>query len=270
MHDRAESPAEPHRTDAGPIESLRPGPPPGGGDGTSAAVGRHRTAASVIESSPHGAPPPRGEDGAAAPARPHRRAAKRADPLRRRKAALFAAALLPLAWIVATATTATDPIEAIQLGTGRWGLVFLALTLAVTPARRLLRWNEAVRYRRMLGLFSFFYASVHLLNYMVFDWSLDLAEIAGDVAEHRYIALGMTAFALMVPLAVTSTQGWIRRLGKRWQQLHRLVYLAAAAGLIHFLWAVKWDKSLPFAYITAFALVLGARAWVAWRGRRAR
>jgi sulfoxide reductase heme-binding subunit YedZ len=257
----------PHPSDAARRESSPAASPPASRDARDGASGPHRGAAPGIEATLDGGAPASRESRARGRA-PHRPAVRRRDPLRARKAALFVAALLPLAYTVATATAATDPIEAIQLGTGRWALVLLALTLSVTPLRRLTGWNEAIRYRRMLGLFAFAYASLHLLNYMVFDWSLDLPEIAGDVAKHKYITLGMTAFLLMVPLAITSTQGWIRRLGgKRWNRLHRLVYIAAAAGLVHFLWAVKWDKTLPFLYIGAFAIVLGARAWVARRGR---
>ncbi|HEU4564982.1 MAG TPA: protein-methionine-sulfoxide reductase heme-binding subunit MsrQ [Gemmatimonadaceae bacterium] len=217
--------------------------------------------------------PPDFHHGAAEPAAPHRSIARRSRSPRARtralKALLFAAGLVPLAlvaWAAFAGNLGANPIREFQHRTGIWTLRFLALTLAVTPLRRLTGWNEAIKYRRMLGLFAFFYASVHLVNYMIFDWSLDLPEIAKDVAKHKYITVGMAGFLLLLPLAITSTKGWIRRLGgRRWQQLHRLIYAAAIAGVVHYLWAVKKDITLPLAYAALFAVLLGTRAWVARR-----
>ncbi len=188
------------------------------------------------------------------------------------KPAVVLASLAPLAFIVRDwfdGSLGADPIETIQHRTGEWTLRFLALTLAITLARRFFGWNGLISYRRMLGLFAFFYASVHLVNYMVFDWSLDFGEIAADVVEHPYITIGMASFLLLLPLAVTSTKGWIRRLGgRRWRQLLRLVYAAAAGGTIHFLWAVKTDITRPLVYVAIFGVLLGARLWVALAARR--
>ena len=124
-----------------------------------------------------------------------------------------------------------NPIEEITHRTGDWALRLLLVTLAVTPIRRLAGWQPVIRFRRMLGLFAFFYATLHFSTYLVFDHFFDLLLILEDVAERRYVTAGFFGFVLMIPLAVTSTQGWIRRLGRRWTSLHRLVYLSAAAGV---------------------------------------
>lgn len=147
-----------------------------------------------------------------------------------------------------------DPIRAIQLRTGWWTLTLLLITLAVTPVRRFTGWNGIGRYRRMLGLFTFTYASLHFLNYLVIDQFFAWRFILEDVAKRRWITVGFTSFALLIPLAVTSTNGWIRRLGKRWVKLHQLVYVAAAGGVLHFLWLVKKDVREP----AIFGLVLVA------------
>src|SRR5688500_9710119 len=145
---------------------------------------------------------------------------------------LFLLALVPLAglvFIVLTGRTSANPAEDILLTTGIWALRFLLLTLAITPLRRLTGWNVLIQYRRMLGLFAFFYASVHLLSYIAFDRFFAFGEIVADVAKRPFITAGMTAFVLMIPLAITSTRGWIRRLGRRGQALHRLIYISALA-----------------------------------------
>lgn len=133
------------------------------------------------------------------------------------------------------------------------------MTLAVTPARRLLHWNALVKYRRMLGLFTFFYACVHLSMWAGVDWFFAWGDMGREIAKHRYILIGMTTWLIMLPLALTSTTGSVRRLGKDWVRLHRLVYLAAITGTVHYLWAVKKDTFFPLVYLATFALLLGYR-----------
>lgn len=163
----------------------------------------------------------------------------------------------------------TDPVETIQRWTGRGALTGLFLTLAVTPIRRATGWNEVIRLRRLLGLFAFFLASLHFASYVVFDQSLSLAEIRKDVIEHPWVTAGFSAWLMLVPLAVTSTAGMVRRLGGvRWRQLHQLVYLAAAGGVLHFLWQVKKDVRTPALYGLVLVALLAARLPV-W-SRRAR
>ncbi len=188
-----------------------------------------------------------------------------------RKAAkplVFVLALTPLAWlvfIVLTGRTSANPAEDILLTTGGWALKFLLITLAITPVRRLTGWNAIIQYRRMFGLLAFFYASVHLLSYIAFDRFFEFAEVLTDIAKRPFITAGMVAFTLMVPLAVTSTKGWIRRLGRRWQLLHRLVYVSAIAGCVHFIWKVKVVLGEPVYYAAFLVLLLGFRLW--WRLR---
>ena len=155
---------------------------------------------------------------------------------------------LVLIWYSLTGGLSVNPIEDITHRTGDWALRFVLLTLAVTPFRWLSGWNEVIRYRRMLGLFTFWYASLHFSTYIVFDHFFDVRSIADDVIERKYVTAGFFGFILMLPLAVTSTQGWIRRLGKRWSVLHRLIYVAAVAGVVHFLWLVKLETSEPLIY----------------------
>lgn len=177
-----------------------------------------------------------------------------------RKALVFLACLAPLGlllWQGWRQELGANPIERITHATGDWTLRFLLLTLAVTPARRLLKAPGLIRYRRMLGLFAFFYGMLHLATYLWLDKFFDLAEILKDVGKRRFLTAGMLAFALLIPLAVTSTAGWIRRLGGRnWQRLHRLVYLSAALGVIHYWWLVKSDIRAPAAYGAALAALL--------------
>ena len=158
-----------------------------------------------------------------------------------------------------------NPIETITRFTGSWALIFLLISLAVTPLRRLTGKNELIKFRRMLGLFAFFYASLHLATYIGLDLFFDFSAIGKDIVKRPYITVGFTAFLLMVPLAVTSTAAMIRRLGKRWQQLHRLVYLAAIAGVVHFYWLVKADITRPVQYGAVLALLLGFRIVTKWR-----
>jgi sulfoxide reductase heme-binding subunit YedZ len=179
------------------------------------------------------------------------------------KAGLIGAALLPLAGLVRRVFAddlGANPIETITHATGDWALRFLLLTLAVTPLRRLTGWNVLVSYRRALGLLAFFYASLHLLTYVALDYFFDWRAIVENIAERPYVTAGLTAFLCMLPLAVTSTRGWIRRLGgRRWSQLHRLVYLAGVAGVVHYWWLVKKDVRAPLLYAAVLALLLGAR-----------
>ena len=173
------------------------------------------------------------------------------------KAAVFLAALVPLAAIAARAWSGdlgANPVETILHHFGEWALRLMLVTLAVTPVRRLTGWNQAVRLRRMLGLFAFFYAVLHLATYVVLDRSLLLAEVLEDLTDRPYIMVGFAAFVLLVPLAATSTNAMVRRLGgRRWRQLHRIVYIAAAGGVIHFWWLVKADVREPLIYAAVLA-----------------
>ncbi|MBI2832859.1 MAG: sulfoxide reductase heme-binding subunit YedZ [Acidobacteria bacterium] len=174
------------------------------------------------------------------------------------KPALFVAALVPftlLVWRAAGDDLGANPIEAITHETGVWGLRFLVLTLAITPLRGLTRWHAIIRFRRMLGLFAFFYACLHLVTFVVLDHFFDMRQILADVAKRPFITAGMLGFVTLVPLAVTSTAGWIRRLGGgRWQALHRLIYVSASAVVFHYWWLVKADTLRPSIY----GLIIGA------------
>ena len=187
------------------------------------------------------------------------------------KPLVFVAALLPvglLVWRAVTGTLGANPLEAITHATGDWTLRFLLLTLAMTPLRTLTGWNPLVRFRRMLGLFAFFYGTQHLLTYLWFDQSFSWPGILHDIPKRPFITVGFLAFVLMVPLAATSTAGMIRRLGgRRWQALHRLVYVSAVAGVVHYWWLVKADVSLPRVYAVVLATLLTVRAAVAVRRR---
>ena len=187
------------------------------------------------------------------------------------KPAVFAASLAPLAWLAwgaARGALGANPIETITHETGTWTLRFLVATLAVTPLRRLSGRNELIRYRRMLGLFAFFYACLHLLTYVWLDQFFDWAGMVKDVAKRPFITAGLSAFALLVPLAVTSTAGMIRRLGGRaWRRLHRLAYAAAAMGVVHYWWLVKADTRRPRNYAVILAALLLIRLWVYAKAR---
>lgn len=190
------------------------------------------------------------------------------------KPIVFVAALLPLAQLVLRYQTeglGANPIEVITHRTGLWTLILLLVTLAITPLRRMTGVNWIIQYRRMLGLFAFFYGVLHFLTYIWLDQFFDVHSITKDVYKRPFITMGFAAFVAMIPLAVTSTQGWIRRLGKRWQLLHRLIYFSAAAGVIHFIWLVKKDIREPLIYAFILAVLLGWRGgnW-ALKGRRAR
>jgi sulfoxide reductase heme-binding subunit YedZ len=179
------------------------------------------------------------------------------------KPALYAAAVVPfgyLAFRLGTGSVEGDQVKFLQHVTGDTVLACLLLTLSVTPTRRLTGWNELIRVRRLIGLTAFWYALLHFLSYLVFDQSLSVSEIAADIAKHPWVLLGFTAFLMLLPLAITSTKGWVRRLGgKRWQQLHRLVYLASAAGLVHYFWLVKKDVTDPIYWAVALLALLALR-----------
>jgi methionine sulfoxide reductase heme-binding subunit len=185
------------------------------------------------------------------------------------KPIIFLACLAPLArlaWRGWQADLGANPIETITHGTGDWTLIFLLLTLSITPLRKLTRQYWLIHFRRMIGLFAFFYGCLHLTTYVWLDKFFDLHEMLADIAKRRFITAGMTAFALMIPLALTSTRWSIRKLGgKRWQALHRLIYLSAAAGVIHYIWLVKADKRKPLEYGAVLGALLLYRimAWIA-------
>lgn len=161
-----------------------------------------------------------------------------------------------------------NPIDVITRTTGHWTLSFLLITLSVTPLRRVTSMAWLIRFRRMLGLFAFFYGSLHLMTYVWLDKFFDVHAMLHDIAKRRFITAGMTAWALLVPLALTSTAGWIRRLGgRRWRVLHRLIYLSAAAGVIHFIWLVKADLRRPLTYGAILATLLAFRL-IAWARAR--
>jgi sulfoxide reductase heme-binding subunit YedZ len=167
-------------------------------------------------------------------------------------------------------TLGANPIDVVTDETGTWTLRFLVLTLLVTPLRRWTGWNWLVRFRRMLGLFAFFYGSLHFLTYIWLDQFFALDDIAADIVKRPFITVGFLAFVAMVPLAVTSTAGWIRRLGgRRWNLLHRLVYVSAVAGVIHYWWLVKADVSRPVRYAVIVGILLAARGWFAFQRQRA-
>lgn len=152
-----------------------------------------------------------------------------------------------------------NPLEAIIRGLGDWGLRVLLLTLLISPLRRLLNWPQVLRTRRMLGLFAYFYVVLHLLGYLWFDQFFDWEEIWFDILERPFITVGMIAFVLLTPLAITSTKGMIRRLGKKWKRLHTLIYPISILAVLHFWWMVKLDKREPLIYAFILAILLGER-----------
>jgi sulfoxide reductase heme-binding subunit YedZ len=197
------------------------------------------------------------------------------------KPAVFIASLGPAGWLVWAALTgnlSANPLSDLTNETGVWALRFLCITIAITPFRRITGWNHAIRFRRMVGLFAFFYGSLHFLTYTIVDrfagldfpdgivaWSTVrnlAASVAADIYKRPFITIGFTAFSLMVPLAVTSTAGMIRRLGgKRWNALHRLVYVSAIAGPVHYYWLVKADIRRPVIYGAIVLTLLAVRLY---------
>ena len=194
-------------------------------------------------------------------------------PVKWIKPLVFVLCLVPflhLVWHGFHQDLGANPVEAIQTTTGQWTLNFLVITLCISPLRKITSQPWLIRFRRMFGLFAFFYVCLHFTSYIWLDQSFDMRSIFKDVAKRPFITAGFTAFVLLIPLALTSTAGWIRRLGgARWRQLHSLIYISAIAGGVHFYWKVKSDVRLPVAYLTAFGLLLAFRLWNKLRTRRA-
>jgi len=189
------------------------------------------------------------------------------------KPIVFAACLLPLAllaWDASHGALGTDPVAQLEHRSGDLALRLLLATLAITPLRRLTGWNKAIRFRRMLGLFAFFYVSVHLTIYVVIDLGLFWSQLLGEIVKRPYITVGFTAWLLLIPLALTSTSAMMRRLGRHWQRLHKLVYVIAVLGVLHFLWLVKADHREPAIYLGVLIVLLLLRLpKLAQRQRRA-
>ena len=186
------------------------------------------------------------------------------------KAAVFALALVPLVRLIYLTLTGAlvEPLQFITRSTGDWTLYFLCITLAVTPLRRFSKWNWLLKLRRMVGLFAFFYALLHFTTFLWFDHFFDVADMLRDVAKRPFILVGFIAFVLLVPLAVTSTNAMVRRLGgKRWQWLHRLIYAIAPLGVLHFWWmkAAKHDLNQPMLFVGIVTVLLALRVWWAWQ-----
>jgi sulfoxide reductase heme-binding subunit YedZ len=187
------------------------------------------------------------------------------------KVVVFVVCLVPLGIIVWEGfhgDWGPNPTQFLEHATGDWILRFLAITLAVSPARKILGLPQLIRFRRMLGLFAFFYAFLHFSLYLGLDQMLDFHGVWADVIKRKYITVGFTGFVLMIPLAITSTAGMVRRMGfRRWQMLHRAIYVSAVAGVIHFYWQVKSDVHIPLEYAAIMAVLLGWRLYV-WFSER--
>ena len=196
-----------------------------------------------------------------APARPTAKRFRADQPL------VFLLCSLPLLWLVLRAfgvcslSLGPNPVEALLHGLGLWGLRLLLLTLCVRPAAVTLRWLRLMRLRRMLGLFAFTYLVLHFLTWLGLDRGFDLQGVVADIAKRPFITVGFAALLLLIPLAVTSTDRWMRRLGRRWHSLHQLVYVAALLGSLHFLWLVKADWREPALYLAAYAMLMLWRWW---------
>lgn len=195
------------------------------------------------------------------------------------KPAVFLACLVPglmLGWDTYRGDLGVDPVKTLLHETGESALLMLLISLAMTPIRRLFKVNKAQLVRRMIGLFAFFYALTHLSIYLVFDQlcysvaTCDFQTIWKDILLRRFIFIGQLAFAILLVLALTSTKGWQRRLGRNWTRLHRLVYVAGAAGVVHFIWIQKSDITEPLKWAAALAVLLGIRVWFAIRARSVR
>ena len=187
------------------------------------------------------------------------------------KPAVFVAALAPFLWLLYNAfwgDLGANPVETITNQTGIWTLRLIVATIAITPIRWLTKWNPIIQFRRMIGLFAFFYSVLHFSIYFVLDRSMMVEGLWDDVVKRPYITVGFIGFVMMIPLALTSTKGWIRRIGgKRWALLHRLVYVTAIAGVIHYWWKVKLDVTDPMIYAAIVAILLGWRLVRAFRAR---
>ncbi|MDX1823998.1 MAG: protein-methionine-sulfoxide reductase heme-binding subunit MsrQ [Thiohalomonadales bacterium] len=178
------------------------------------------------------------------------------------KSVLFVLCLIPavlLGWKFYHNQLGANPFEVLTRNSGEWTLRFLLLTLLMSPLRQILQQSWPLQLRRMLGLYSFFYASLHLMTYLWFDQFFDWQEIMTDIAERPFITVGITAWILLVPLAVTSTKGMMRRLGRRWKRLHRSIYVIACLGVLHFIWLVKADLREPLIYAAILIVLLGYR-----------
>ena len=187
------------------------------------------------------------------------------------KVVVFLLCLIPmvrLGWNAYSNNLGANPIEVITRSTGTWTLVFLLIVLSVSPLRRISGAHWLIRLRRMLGLFAFFHACLHFVTYIWLDQFFEFMEMMRDVIKRPFITVGFISFVLLIPLALTSTSGMIRRLGgRRWQQLHRLVYLTAIGGVIHYLWLVKADQREPLIYGSVLTVLLGYRIVVTWGGK---
>lgn len=196
---------------------------------------------------------------------------RRPDAIGWSKPLVVLLALLPLGLLVLAAlhnTLGPDPVSRLEKHTGIWALRLLLLTLAITPLRRLTGWNGLIRYRRMLGLFAFFYASVHLTVYLVIDLGGFWSQIFTEIVKKPYITVGFAAWLLLIPLAATSTRAMMRRLGRRWGQLHKLVYPIGALAVLHYLWQVKFGQTIAVRQPVVYAAILAALLLARWRPRR--
>ena len=193
--------------------------------------------------------------------------------LRITKVVIFLAALVPLgrlAWKAFHDGLGANPVEVITHSTGDWTLILILTTLSITPLRKLTKQYWLIGVRRMIGLFAFFYGCLHFTTYIWLDKSFDVHEMIKDVYKRPFITAGFTAFVLMIPLALTSTKGWIRRLGKNWQRLHRLIYVTGIAAVIHYIWLVKADlrKPLQYAFVLGVLLLYRVVVWIAEARRK--
>jgi len=193
--------------------------------------------------------------------------------LRITKVLIFLAALVPLerlAWKAFHDGLGANPVEVITHSTGDWTLILILTTLSITPLRKLTKQYWLIGVRRMIGLFAFFYGCLHFTTYIWLDKSFDVHEMIKDVYKRPFITAGFTAFVLMIPLALTSTKGWIRRLGKNWQRLHRLIYVTGIAAVIHYIWLVKADlrKPLQYAFVLGVLLLYRLVVWISEARRK--
>ncbi len=187
------------------------------------------------------------------------------------KPVVFLVCLIPLSrlvWLAYSGGLGANPIEFITRSTGTWTLVFLLVTLSITPLRKLTGYNALIKLRRMLGLFAFFYACLHFTTYIWLDQFFELASIWKDIQKRPFITVGFASFVLLIPLAATSTNAMMRRLGRRWQQLHRLVYLIGIGGVVHYWWLVKKDITQPAIYALVLVILLGYRISVWLKARQ--
>ena len=190
------------------------------------------------------------------------------------KVVVFLVCLIPAGLLIRgvfTGGLGSNPTQFLEHATGDWTLRFLAITLAITPLRKILGQPQLIRFRRMLGLFAFFYVFCHFCIYLGLDQVLDFHGVWADVMKRRYITVGFTGFVLMIPLAITSTAGWVRRMGyKKWEMLHRAIYLSAVAGVIHYYWLVKSDIHLPLEYAGVISILLAWRVYSRYMGPKRR